>query len=84
MEEYSTFDLRDGAEYQGRYSRSLVSVPWHWPERSLSGFHDGHDKAMERLIMSCRKDKQDIHAAFFHNFAVSVILKPWGCTNHHA
>ena len=71
-----TFDTRDNAEFAGKYSRSLDNVPWYWSERSLSGFREPHEKAMARLVRSCKKDGQEVYAAFFHNYAVSVILKP--------
>lgn len=75
--EAMTFDLRDGKAYaahQGN-SRKLVNVPWFWPERSISGFHGTHEKAMRDLLRNCKKDGQTVYAAFLHNYAVSVILK---------
>lgn len=75
---FQIFDLRDGAshaDHQGNSRKLAGNIPWYWPERSLSGFRNSHEKAMRELLRECKKDGQTVHAAFLHNYAVSVILK---------
>lgn len=74
---FQVFDTRDnGKDASLQYSTwsQMLNIAWNsFAERSLSGFRESHEKAMEELIAQCNKD--EIIAVCYHNYAVSLIVK---------